>query len=178
MNRDKVIIVNNLDEPLGEMEKMQAHVEGVLHRAFSVFLFNQDNEMLIHQRAGHKYHGANLWTNACCSHPQLNEDTKSSALERLQFEMGMNTDIEKIFSFIYKAQVENGLMEHELDHVFVGYTDEIPNPNSDEVQDWRWIQIPVLLDDMDRNPQHYTFWFKKSIRHVLDRVYPSTLFTV
>lgn len=178
MNRDTVVIVNNLDEALGEMEKMQAHIEGVLHRAFSVFIFNEDNQMLIHQRAAHKYHGANLWTNACCSCPRLNEDVKSSALERLEYEIGLRTELNNLFSFIYKSSVENGLIEHELDHVFVGYTNENPQPNADEVQDWRWIHIPELLEDIAEKPHQYTIWFKKSVQRVLDSVYPSMAFSV
>lgn len=159
-DRNKVILVDEYDQPIGEMDKMEAHQKGVLHRAFSVFLFNQTGKMLIQQRAYHKYHGGGLWTNACCSHPQLGEDTMDSAIERLQFELGIYCDIKKAFSFSYKASVENGLIEHEFDHVFVGSTDAEPQPNPREVQNFKWVDMKTLDEDIKANPNAYTYWFK------------------
>ncbi len=168
MERNKVVLVNEDDFALAEMDKMQAHREGKLHRAFSVFIFNLKGEMLIHQRANHKYHGAGLWTNACCSHPQWNERVKESAKERLQFEMGMSCDLEHLFSFIYKATVENGLMEYEYDHVFVGYTNAEPVPNILEVQNYKWIAPEELLKQVAAQPQDFTYWFRVALEKVMD----------
>ncbi|MBN8833847.1 MAG: isopentenyl-diphosphate delta-isomerase [Niastella sp. SCN 39-18] len=168
MERNKVVLVNEDDFALAEMDKMQAHRDGKLHRAFSVFIFNLKGEMLIHQRANHKYHGAGLWTNACCSHPQWNERVKESAKERLQFEMGMSCDLEHLFSFIYKATVENGLMEYEYDHVFVGYTNAEPVPNILEVQNYKWIAPEELLKQVAAQPQDFTYWFRVALEKVMD----------
>lgn len=162
MQRNKVILVDKNDLELGAIDKMEAHLKGMLHRAFSVFLFNSKKEMLIHQRANDKYHGGGLWTNACCSHPQPGEDTKTGAIERLQFEMGIKCDLQKAFSFVYHAPVENGLIEHEYDHVYIGFTDGNPVPHPDEVQDYRWISIPDLKQEMAMQPERFTFWFKKA----------------
>lgn len=164
MNQDKVVLVDENDRSIGVMEKMEAHIKGALHRAFSVFIFNEKGEMLIHQRAAEKYHGAGLWTNACCSHPRWEEDVRESALERLQFEMGFQCDIRKRFSFLYKAQVENDLIEHEFDHVFVGTVNNLQlRPNPDEVQDFQWMDMETLTKDIAEYPQRYTFWFKKAL---------------
>lgn len=163
MNRDKVVLVDENDFPLGEMEKLEAHLKGALHRAFSVFVFNPNGEMLIHQRAAGKYHGAGLWTNACCSHPQWGEDVRESARERLQYEMGLDCELEKRFSFHYHTPVENNLIEHEFDHVFRAITDQQPDPHPKEVQDFRWMPMDVLLEDIKTFPQRYTFWFKKAL---------------
>lgn len=170
MNRNKVVLVDENDQVLGEMDKMEAHVKGALHKAFSIFLFNDKGETLIHQRAAHKYHGANLWTNTCCSHPQWDEDVKLSALERLQHEMGMVCDIEFQFSFLYQAEVENDLIEHELDHVFIGNSNDDPKINPDEVQDYKWISLLDLKKDIENNPLKYTFWFKKALPVLLEKM--------
>ena len=117
MDRNKVVLVDEQDHALGEMDKMEAHEKGMLHRAFSIFIFNSERQMLIHQRAQHKYHGGGLWTNACCSHPQWGEEIKASASQRLAYEMGLKCDIDHLFSFMYHTPVENNLIEHEYDHV-------------------------------------------------------------
>ena len=171
-NRDKVVLVDQHDKAIGEMDKIEAHQKGFLHRAFSIFLFNNKGEMLIHQRAKHKYHGAGLWTNACCSHPQLGEDIKLSAMERLQFEMGIQCNIEKVFSFIYNTSVENNLIEHEFDHVFIGYTDAAPKPNVEEVQSFKWIDTTILSKDIQEHPDQYTYWFKMVFSKILDSLNP------
>lgn len=162
MQRDKVILVDENDLELGTIDKMEAHLKGMLHRAFSVFLFNSKKEMLIHQRAAAKYHGGGLWTNACCSHPQPGEATKAGAIERLYFEMGIKCELQKAFSFIYHAPVENDLIEHEYDHVYLGFTDEVPVPHPDEVQDYRWISTADLKQEIALQPEKFTFWFKKA----------------
>lgn len=167
MDRNQVVLVNEIDETIGVMDKMEAHRTGSLHRAFSIFIFNDKNEMLLHQRARDKYHGANLWTNACCSHPQLYEDVQRSAAERLNFEMGMQCELEAAFTFIYKAAVENGLIEHELDHVFIGYSNLNPNPNPAEVQDYKWIDLPNLVVDIQQFPHKYSIWFRTCVQDVI-----------
>jgi isopentenyl-diphosphate delta-isomerase len=133
----EVILVNESDEAIGAMEKMEAHRLGVLHRAFSVFIFNSNGHMLLQQRADTKYHSAGLWTNACCSHPAPGEEVKSAAERRLQEELGFKADIKRAFDFVYKASFNNGLTEHEYDHVFVGYYDGEIRPDQDEVKGWK-----------------------------------------
>lgn len=166
MQRDKVILVDQNDLEIGTIDKMEAHVKGLLHRAFSVFLFNSKKEMLIHQRAAEKYHGGSLWTNACCSHPQPGEDLKHSAIERLQFEMGLQCELQKAFSFIYHSPVENGLIEYEYDHVYIGFTDDLPIPNPEEVQDYRWVSTADLKNEIAEAPEKFTFWFKKAFQMI------------
>ena len=168
MIRNKVVLVDTSDKAYAEMDKNEAHIRGELHRAFSVFLFNSNGEMLIHQRAADKYHGAGLWTNACCSHPQWGEDIKQSALSRLTYEMGIECDIQEVFSFIYHAHVENGLIEHEFDHVFIGFTDDLPNFNPSEVADYQWIRILDLQHDIQHHPYKYTYWFQRALPDVID----------
>ncbi|WP_068597678.1 isopentenyl-diphosphate Delta-isomerase [Vaginella massiliensis] len=155
-----VVLVNPNDEVLGLMEKQQAHVAGLLHRAFSVFIFNDKGELLLQQRAADKYHSPSLWTNTCCSHPRENETYLEAANRRLLEEMGFETSLEYKFHFIYKANFENGLTEHELDHVFVGTFNGEPKPNSEEVMAYRWISIPDLISEMEQNPTIFTAWFK------------------
>lgn len=167
MQRDKVILVDQNDQEIGYADKMEAHVKGMLHRAFSIFLFNSKKEMLIHQRAAGKYHGGGLWTNACCSHPQPGEDIKHSAIERLHFEMGLQCELQKAFSFIYHSPVENGLVEHEYDHVYLGFTDSTPLPHPDEVQSYRWINTTDLKKEIELQPEKFTFWFKKATHMLL-----------
>jgi isopentenyl-diphosphate delta-isomerase len=157
---NSVILVNKLDEEIGEMEKMEAHIKGLLHRAFSIFIFNSKGEMLIHQRASEKYHSSNLWTNACCSHPKPGETVIKAAHRRLKEELGISTSMEKAFYFIYEASFPNGLTEHELDHVLIGYTDEKPKPNPDEVQEWAFISIEALRNQINQYPERFTVWFK------------------
>lgn len=167
MQRNKVLLVDTKNNPLGVMDKMEAHQQGVLHRAFSIFIFNSAGQMLLQQRAAQKYHGAGLWTNACCSHPQEGEDVKSSALERLSFEMGMQCDIQEVFCMLYHSPVENDLIEHEYDHIFIGFADSDPSPNSEEVQHTRWVDIPQLQQELQEHPERYTVWFRKALQDML-----------
>lgn len=155
-----VILVDEQDMPVGAMEKMEVHQKALLHRAFSIFIFNERGEMLLHKRADKKYHSGGLWTNACCSHPRPGEDTLAAAGKRLQEEMGIVTDIKKAFDFIYRAELDNGLTEHEFDHVFTGvYNGEIV-PDKEEVSDYCYKAIDEIKDSIRTHPQKYTEWFK------------------
>lgn len=156
----EVILVNERDEELGVMEKMEAHSTGSLHRAFSVFIFNSKGEMLIHQRALKKYHSGGLWTNACCSHPIPGEDIAIAAHRRLVEEMGFDAELNKAFTFTYKAVFNNGLIENEYDHVFIGVYDGRINPSHTEVQDYCFMSLESLRKSMQSHPQKYTEWFK------------------
>lgn len=153
-----VMLVNEQDEVLGTMEKLEAHHKGALHRAFSVFLFDDEGRLLMQQRAANKYHSALLWTNTCCSHPRPGESLEAAAKRRLQEEMGIDADVEHRFSFIYNATFENGLQEHELDHVFFGRAKATPAPDPDEVNAWRFVEMGELQKEMERTPDEYTAW--------------------
>lgn len=155
-----VVLVNEKDEPLGTMEKQEAHIKGILHRAFSVFLFNEKGETLLQQRAANKYHSPLLWTNTCCSHPRENETYLEGAQRRIQEEMGISCSLEKKFHFIYKADVGQGLTEHELDHVFIGSFNDNPKININEVADYKWMTLEAIQQDIKNHPDVYTEWFK------------------
>lgn len=158
--REEVILVNELDEPIGSMEKIEAHEKALLHRAFSVFILNDKNEVMLQQRAASKYHSPLLWTNTCCSHQRAGEKNIDAGKRRLQEEMGFQVDLKELFSFIYKAPFDNGLTEHELDHVMVGYSNQEPNINSEEVEAWKWMSMETIKQDMKDHPENYTAWFK------------------
>jgi len=155
----KVVLVNKKDEAVGVEEKMKTHLDGKLHRAFSIILFNKKGEVLIQQRAKSKYHSPGLWSNTCCSHPKPKENLDQAAKRRLKEEMGITTDLKKKFSFIYKAKLSH-LTEYEFDHVFLGRFDGKPKPNKKEVEDWKWMKLTDLEKDIKKNPQKYTPWFK------------------
>jgi len=159
MDLPNVILVDVKNMQTGIMEKMEAHVKGMLHRAFSVFIFNSKGEMLLQQRAMNKYHSAGLWTNACCSHPLPGEETPAAALRRLKEELGFETPIEKVFDFIYKADFENGLTEHEYDHVFAGEYDGIININPEEAMDICFKDPDEIRQNLLTHPAKYTAWF-------------------
>jgi isopentenyl-diphosphate Delta-isomerase len=154
-----VILVNDRDEPVGTMEKIEAHRRALLHRAFSVFIFNRKGEMLLQQRALNKYHSAGLWTNACCSHPKPAEETKNAAERRLQEELGFTVELKKIFDFIYKSGFDNGLTEHEFDHVYAGTYDAVIVPNRDEVNDYCFKSMDEIKASLQSHPLKYTAWF-------------------
>lgn len=156
---EEVILVTEQDEPIGSMEKMEAHWKGVLHRAFSIFIVNDKNEMLLQQRAKGKYHSGGLWTNACCSHPRPDEKTETAAVRRLQEELGFNTPITKIFNFHYNAAFDNGLTEHEYDHVFTGTYNGKIIPNPAEVQDYCYKKMGEIAETIQTHPHKYTAWF-------------------
>ena len=155
---EHVILVDQEDHQKGTMEKMEAHLFGVLHRAFSIFIFNSKDELLLQQRALNKYHSAGLWTNTCCSHPKPGEDTLDAAHRRLMEEMGMTCHLDYGFHFTYKASFSNNLTEHEYDHVFFGQSDVLPQPNPAEVAAFKYISIAALKDDLNKKPEQYSAW--------------------
>lgn len=163
---EKVILVDENDNELGTMEKMEAHQKSLLHRAISVFIVNQKGEWLLQRRALQKYHTPGLWTNTCCSHPFPGESNLMAARRRLKEEMGLQTDLKEIFHFSYKETFDNNLTEYELDHVFVGATNEEPLINTKEVMEWKYISFKDLLLDINKGPENYTFWFRKIAERV------------
>jgi isopentenyl-diphosphate Delta-isomerase len=160
MEEQQVILVNNNDEILGVMEKMEAHQKGMLHRAFSIFIFNNKGEMLLQQRATGKYHSGGLWTNACCSHPRPGEETIAAAKRRLKEELGFETDITKIFDFVYRVELDNELTEHEFDHVFAGEYNGVVRFNTEEVKDICYRNPDEIRHSLELNPEKYTEWFR------------------
>ena len=170
MDNDKVVLVDKEDVQLGLMPKLEAHRKGVLHRAFSVFIFNSSRLLLMQKRSSQKYHSPGLWTNTCCSHQRDGESTIDAANRRLNEEMGLNVDLKETFSFIYKANLKNGLIEHEFDHIMVGVYNDSPNVNPLEVDDWRWVKMNELLPDIEINPHLYTAWFKIIINKYSERL--------
>lgn len=160
MTEDQVILVDENDRELGAMDKMQAHVEGKLHRALSVFIFNSRGDWLLQKRAEGKYHSAGLWTNTCCSHPRPGEPTELAAHRRLSEEMGIGCRMKLLFTFQYKADVGNSLIEHELDHVFAGMSDLVPVLNPAEAQEWRYCTADEIAADLLAHPENYTQWFR------------------
>ncbi len=160
MTEEKVILVNEKDEQIGLMEKLEAHEKAILHRAFSVFILNDKNEIMLQQRAKQKYHSPLLWTNTCCSHQREGETNVEAGVRRLYEEMGFEVELKELFHFIYKAPFDNGLTEHELDHVMIGYYNAAPKINLDEVENWKWMAIEDVKKDMLLHPEIYTVWFK------------------
>jgi isopentenyl-diphosphate delta-isomerase len=156
----EVILVDLNDNEIGTMEKMEAHEKGLLHRAFSVFVFNSKQELLLQKRALGKYHSEGLWTNTCCSHPSPNETNIEAAHRRLQEEMGYSCDLINTFSFIYKVELDNNLIEHELDHVVIGCCDKDPILNPEEASGFKWLSLIDIKNEIRLNPEHYTSWFK------------------
>lgn len=165
---EHVILVDEQNNELGLMEKIEAHRKGKLHRAFSVLIFNSKGEMLLQQRALSKYHSAGLWTNACCSHPRSGEDTQDAAHRRLQEEMGFNCTLKPLFSFIYKTPFDNGLIEHELDFVFEGTYDGPIAINTDEAESFNWVALDTLIEQMWNHPERYTVWFRIILKRYVE----------
>ncbi len=160
MIEEHVILVNEKDEQIGLMPKMEAHEKAVLHRAFSVFIFNDKDELMLQQRAVDKYHSPGLWTNTCCSHQRDGESNIEAGKRRLKEEMGFVTNLKESISFIYKAPFDNGLTEHEFDHVLLGKYNDDPNINSKEVASWKWMSLEHIKVDVRLHPEIYTEWFK------------------
>ncbi|MFT4781906.1 MAG: isopentenyl-diphosphate delta-isomerase [Psychroserpens sp.] len=160
MIEEQVILVNDKDEQIGTMPKLEAHEKAVLHRAFSIFIFNDKNELMVQQRAKHKYHSPLLWTNTCCSHQRVGESNLQAGKRRLMEEMGFAVDLKETISFIYKAPFDNGLTEHEFDHVMVGHFNSEPTINPEEVEAWKWMTLEAVKIDIELNPELYTEWFK------------------
>ena len=162
-----VVLVDEQDNAIGKMEKQQAHIEGLLHRAFSIFIFNSENKLLLQKRASSKYHCGGLWTNSCCSHPRENENIQDAANRRLVEEMGMQCSLKPIFTFMYKAEFDNGLIEHEFDHVFFGESNQTPNINTEEVEAYRYISMDALQQEIKEFPEKFTPWFIIALDRVL-----------
>ena len=166
---ENVILVNTNDTSVGQMEKLEAHLKGELHRALSVLIFNNEGEIMLQQRAFSKYHTPGLWSNTCCSHPRPGEDSLEAATRRLQEEMGFTAPLIKSFDFIYKAHFSNGLIEHEFDHVFFGTYEDDPNINPEEANDFKWMKPNILMEDMRSSPENYTVWFRIIIEKMAER---------
>jgi len=166
---ENVILVDTHDTPVGQMEKMEAHLKGELHRALSILIFNSNGEVLLQQRAFSKYHTPGLWSNTACSHPRPGEVSLEAATRRLEEEMGFTTTLNESFDFIYKAHFENGLIEHEYDHVFFGTFDGKPAINPEEANDYKWINPVDLMEEMRSNPELYTVWFRIIMEKMEDR---------
>ena len=160
MEEEKVILVDENDRQIGLMPKMEAHEKGLLHRAFSVFVFNDRNELMLQQRSKSKYHSPGLWTNTCCSHQREGETNIEAGKRRLREEMGFSTELKDTISFIYKAPFDNGLTEHEFDHILVGKYNQNPDLNPEEAADFKWMTLEDVKVDMEKNPEIYTEWFK------------------
>jgi isopentenyl-diphosphate delta-isomerase len=165
--KEEVILVDTNDVPLGTMPKMEAHEKAILHRAFSVFILNKEGQLMLQQRALSKYHSPGLWTNTCCSHQRLGETNIEAGNRRLQEEMGFKTPLKELFSFVYKATFDNGLTEHEFDHVILGYYDSEPIINHEEVTNWKWMNLEEIIKEIKTTPDNYTAWFKI----IFDRFY-------
>ena len=170
MKEENVILVDKNDAQIGTMPKMEAHEKAVLHRAFSVFVMNGNGETMLQQRAADKYHSPLLWTNTCCSHQRVGESNIAAGQRRLQEEMGFVTELDELISFIYKAPFDNGLTEHEFDHVMIGRYEGTPNINPVEVADWKWMQPEAVRDDIEEHPERYTAWFKIIFERFFDHI--------
>lgn len=164
---DELILVDQDDNAIGSLSKLAAHQQGLLHRAFSLFVFNQDGEVLLQQRAMGKYHSAGLWTNTCCSHPRPGELTGSAVQRRLHEEMGLQCEVEFQFSFTYRFEFENGLIEHEIDHIYIGHSDQPPVPNPDEVMAWRYTSLEDLQNEVGQRPEEFTVWLRLCLPDVI-----------
>jgi len=165
---DNIIKVDAGGNAIGEIDKMDAHISGTLHRAFSVFVFNSKGQLLLQRRDLDKYHSGGLWTNTCCSHPRAGETTQNAAHRRLQEEMGMDCELTELFQFSYRHEFANGLIENEYDHVFMGISDELPLPNPAEVAGFRYIDTDLLIGELLEQPEQYTAWFKICLEQVLE----------
>lgn len=163
---EQVILVDEKDNELGTMEKIEAHRKSMLHRAISVFIINKKGKWLLQRRAINKYHSGGLWANTCCTHPQPGETSIEAANRRLEEEMGMNAELKEIFQFEYKDVLDNELTEHELDHVFVGITEEKPNLNTTEVAEWKYISYKEIITNINKHPEKFTVWFRRIVEKV------------
>ncbi|MDP2542233.1 isopentenyl-diphosphate delta-isomerase [Tenacibaculum discolor] len=168
--KEQVILVDQQDNPIGLMEKIEAHEKALLHRAFSVFVFNDKNELMLQQRAAEKYHSPLLWTNTCCSHQRDGESNIEAGKRRLQEEMGFSCELEEVFSFIYKAPFDNGLTEHEYDHVMIGRFNDEPIVNPEEVASYKWMPLEEVKNDIENYPEEYTAWFKIIFKESYDKI--------
>jgi len=171
MKKENVVLVDRNDNPMGLMPKLEAHEKGVLHRAFSVFILNRKGQLMLQRRALDKYHSPGLWTNTCCSHPRESESIIEAGLRRLKEEMGFTTPLEPMFSFIYKSKFDNGLTEHEFDHVLLGYYDKQPFINTIEVSEWKWMSLEKIILEIKNKPEDFTVWFKIIFERFYNHIY-------
>lgn len=162
---EHVILVDEHDTMIGTAEKLEAHQKGLLHRAFSILLFNSNGELLLQKRATEKYHSGGLWTNTCCSHPLPDESLHDATRRKLKQEMGIDAVTEFAYTFIYKTSLDKNLIEHELDHVFIGTFNDKPIINKEEVEDWKYIDLKTLREDIEAYPEKYTYWFRLIVNH-------------
>ena len=167
--KEYVIYVDEQDRQIGTGEKLEAHQKGVLHRAISVFIFNANGELMLQKRAKTKYHSAGLWANTCCSHPRPGEDTAAAAKRRLMEEMGLAADLRHAGHLLYKVEFQNGLIEHEYDHMFIGESDAVPVLNPDEAEDWKWMSPEDVNEDIAIYPEKYSYWFKLALEDILSK---------
>ena len=174
MVEENVVLVDVFDNEIGIMEKMEAHEKGLLHRAFSVFIFNSKGEILLQRRNLEKYHSGGLWSNTCCSHPRHGEAVKDAALRRLMEEMGMKADLLSAFSFQYKSQLDHNLVENELDHVFIGYSNDLPIPNKEEVEGYCYMSPEILEMGFEKHPNEYTTWLKICFKELMNYINKNT----
>ena len=161
--KEELILVNENDQVIGVGEKIQTHLVGALHRAFSIYIINSAGQLLLQKRSSTKYHSQGLWSNTCCGHPRLGESIEEASRRRLGEEMGLDCEVREVFEFIYHAKLDNGLYEHEYDHVVVGRFDGSPTPNRDEVDEWKWVDLMTLKLDIEKHPENYTYWFRISL---------------
>ena len=171
MKKENVVLVDRNDNPMGLMPKLEAHQKGVLHRAFSVFILNQKGQLMLQRRALDKYHSPGLWTNTCCSHPRESESNIEAGVRRLKEEMGFTTPLKSMFSFIYKSKFDNGLTEHEFDHVLLGYYDKQPFINTIEVSEWKWMSLDKIIIEIKNKPEEFTVWFKIIFEKFYNHIY-------
>ena len=171
MKKENVVLVDRNDNPMGLMPKLEAHEKGVLHRAFSVFILNQKGQLMLQRRALDKYHSPGLWTNTCCSHPRESESNIEAGVRRLKEEMGFTTPLKPMFSFIYKSKFDNGLIEHEFDHVLLGYYDKQPFINTIEVSEWKWMSLDKIILEIKNKPGDLTVWFKIIFERFFNHIY-------
>ena len=171
MKKENVVLVDRNDNPMGLMPKLEAHEKGVLHRAFSVFILNRKGQLMLQRRALDKYHSPGLWTNTCCSHPRESESIIEAGLRRLKEEMGFTTPLEPMLSFIYKSKFDNGLTEHEFDHVLLGYYDKPPFINAIEVSEWKWMSLEKIILEIKNKPEDFTVWFKIIFERFYNHIY-------
>jgi isopentenyl-diphosphate delta-isomerase len=172
MAEEKLVLVNEQDEAIGVEEKTRAHLLGALHRAFSVFVLNAAGQLLVQKRALTKYHSRGLWSNTCCGHPRPDEDIEKASRRRLREEMGFDSQLTELFAFVYRADLEDGFIENEYDHVLVGWFEGVPKHNPTEVADWRWVDLATLCMDLKEHPESYTYWFRISFDRFLRAVAP------
>jgi len=170
LSMEYIIQVDENNREIAPIEKLEAHRRGLLHRAFSILIFNDQKQLLLQKRNGAKYHSGGLWTNSCCSHPNHGEGLKEAAHRRLQEELGFDCELEEVFSFSYRAELDNGLVENEHDHVFIGRYDGPVHPNKDEIEDIRWVNLEEVQVGIQANPQQYTYWFRHLMQHYADRI--------